>query len=218
MKNWGLVVTAAYFVILLSLLLPVLSVLFGTRLEFGKVYGTWGMYVFVGFFTAAEGLLLFLSADVSRKKLKPRTHIAVSGILAGLFTAVLVALVPLSVGLAWRGDNLFDRPDFPVWTLFVAPALWVIWSIVFYAYLRGTSDCVSRLTSWLLKGSVLELLIAVPCHVIVRRRDDCCAPVVSGWGIVTGIAIMLLAFGPSVMFLVKKRLGHTRGRARAAAR
>jgi hypothetical protein len=54
--------------------------------------------------------------------------------------------------------------------------------------------------AWLLKGSVLELLIVVPCHVIVRRRHDCSAP------IATGLAIMLLSFGPSVLFLYKKRL------------
>jgi hypothetical protein len=36
--------------------------------------------------------------------------------------------------------------------------------------------CFKRATRWLLRGSILELLVAVPSHVIVRRRDDCCAP------------------------------------------
>jgi hypothetical protein len=65
---------------------------------------------------------------------------------------------------------------------------------------------VTRLISWLLKGSILDLLVAVPCHVIVRRRHDCSAPLATSFGIATGIAIMLLSFGPSVLFLFKKRL------------
>jgi hypothetical protein len=62
----------------------------------------------------------------------------------------------------------------------------------------------------LLRGSALELLVAVPCHVIVRRRDDCSAPVVTGFGIVTGIAIMLLSFGLSVLLLYQKAHGCVR--------
>jgi len=42
--------------------------------------------------------------------------------------------------------------------------------------------------------------------VWVRRRDECCAPFFTSFGIVTGIAVMLMCFGPSVLFLFKKRL------------
>jgi hypothetical protein len=72
--------------------------------------------------------------------------------------------------------------------------------------LRNSSGVINRLISWLLKGSILELLVVVPCHIIVRRRHDCSAPMVTSFGIATGIAIMLLSFGPSVLFLYKKRL------------
>ena len=66
-------------------------------------------------------------------------------------------------------------------------ALWVLWGIIFYLYFRNKSDVVNRLISWLLKGSVLELLIAVVCHVMVRRKDQCCAPTVTSFGITAGI-------------------------------
>jgi len=76
---------------------------------------------------------------------------------------------------------------------------------VFYRYSRRGSMTFERAISWLLKGSVLELMIAVPAHVIVRSRGDCSAPFLTSWGIVTGLAIMLMCFGPGVLALYKKR-------------
>lgn len=102
----------------------------------------------------------------------------------------------------WEGKGeLFLWTVLGIWI-----GLWVIWGGVFYQCYRDSSNMVSRVVTWLLRGSVLELLIAVPAHVIVRQREDCSAPVVTGFGIVTGIAIMLLCFGPGVLALYKKRL------------
>ncbi len=58
---------------------------------------------------------------------------------------------------------------------------------------------------WLLRGSILELLVAVPSHIVVRQRGVCCAPAGTFWGITTGLAVMLLAFGPGVFFLYVAR-------------
>ena len=84
--------------------------------------------------------------------------------------------------------------------------LWVMWGIIFYIYHRGAPSGVDRAVSWLLKGSVLELLIVVPAHVVVRRREDCSAPLATGFGIATGIAMMLMCFGPGILSLYQKRI------------
>jgi hypothetical protein len=92
--------------------------------------------------------------------------------------------------------------------------LWGIWALVFYRFSRNAPPeaLVRRLMRWLLAGSILEFLVAVPSHIVVRGRGDCCAPVGTFWGIACGIAVMLLAFGPGVFFLFVERFRRLRPR------
>ena len=84
---------------------------------------------------------------------------------------------------------------------------WLVWAFIFRRATKADEPAalLKRVTRWLLRGSILELLVAVPSHVIVRRRDDCCAPAGTFWGIATGISVMLLCFGPGVFFLFVER-------------
>ena len=52
---------------------------------------------------------------------------------------------------------------------------WSIWAVIFHRFAKTDEPdaLLKRATRWLLRGSILELLIAVPSHVIVRRRDNC---------------------------------------------
>ena len=90
----------------------------------------------------------------------------------------------------------------------ITAVFWLIWGLVFRRYAAADDEetILNRSLRWLMRGSILELLIAVPSHVIVRRRDDCCAPLGTFWGIATGISVMLLCFGPGVFFLFVKRM------------
>jgi hypothetical protein len=224
MRKWGIVITVFYALIILVLIVPGTMFLTGYNNSswqdffqgLGETYGAWGFWVLAGAILASQALLLFLSVDTSQKRLKPRAHILVSCSVAAFLTALLTTAVTWSLGVAIRGDKFSIRfLGKEVDILAFWGALWVLWGIVFYLYSRNSIAVVSRLISWLLKGSVLELLIVVPCHVIVRRRDDCSAPLATSFGIATGIAIMLLSFGPSVLVLYKKRLDaySTRGSA-----
>jgi hypothetical protein len=214
-RKWGIVISVFYAVIVVGLLVPAAMLLGGdkdplrTILSSGlaDLFSAWLAWVLIAAVLAGQALLLFLSVDTTQKRLKPRTHIAVTAAVSSMLFGLLSLAVVFSIGVAVRGDRFgSDHLDtaakvFVAWML-----LWALWGVFFYLYLRNSTQAVTRAISWLLKGSVLELLVAVPCHVWVRRRDECCAPFLTSFGIVTGIAVMLLCFGPSVLFLVKKRL------------
>ena len=74
------------------------------------------------------------------------------------------------------------------------------------------SEKLQRLATWLIRGGILELLLNVPCHMIVRHREDCSAPGVTAYGISTGIAVTLMAFEPGVLFPCQKRLAECESR------
>jgi hypothetical protein len=214
MRKWGIVITGFYAVILLLLIVPG-AVFWGDSYSkwsdlidgVKKTYQEWIIWILAVAVIVSQALLLFLSVDTSHKKLKPRTHILISCVVAGILTALLTSAAVWALGFAAGGDKFWDRffaGDANV--LLFWGALWLAWAVIFYLYFRNASTVVNRVISWLLKGSVLELLIVVPCHIIVRRRHDCSAPAATSFGIATGLAVMLLSFGPSVLFLYKKRL------------
>lgn len=214
MRSWGIVVTAFYAAVVLLLATPVIFLLGYPRLTWNLwsgIFEWWGTWLYVAILVGGEALLLFLSVDTSWRHAKPRQHVAVTAIHTAFFAAVLMGAAFLSIEVAIYGDSppalWKGKEELLVWTVpGIWIGLWVIWGGVFYRYYRDSSDMVSRIVAWLLRGSVLELLIAIPAHVIVRQRGDCSAPFVTGFGIVTGLAIMLLCFGPGVLALYKKRL------------
>lgn len=55
--------------------------------------------------------------------------------------------------------------------------------------------------SALFRGSLLELLVAIPSHVIVSRRPGCFVGMFTGLGVSSGITVMLWAFGPGIILL-----------------
>jgi len=219
MRRWGVVISAVYALAVVGVLVPGAVFISGGSdststwswgrflRDLGSSYGSWLLWILIAVLLAGQVLLLFLSVDTSWRRLKPQRHIAVACGMAGGFTALLAVSAIWSVGFAVVGNDFWH-------SLFVegAPALgfvmmlWLFWGVVFYLYLRNSTDASTRIVSWLLRGSILELLIVVPCHIVVRRRHDCCAPMITSFGIATGIAVMLLSFGPSVLLLYKKRL------------
>lgn len=205
MKKWGIIITSFYALIVIILLIPLAGL---SWLSWNNILGIWIIWVWVGILVSGQAILLLVSVDSSWKRLKQRQHIWVTlstiAILFGILT--FFAIVSLLAGVL--GDKGLEGPlfDTPVKALMWWFVLWLVWGILFFLYIKGVQQRLTRVVGWLLRGSVLELIIAVSCHVIVRHRHECSAPIVTYWGIATGIAIMLLSFGPSVLFLYKKRM------------
>src|SRR5258705_5351510 len=147
--------------------------------------------------------LIFVPVRVASRRPVTRRSLWFPLIGSGLMAGILV----LGGGFAlWEYFNFHsDESSWPVFT--IAVCSWIVWSIIFWriSATRDPASIASRLHRYLLAGSVLELLIAVPTHIVVRQRRECCAGIATGLGICAGVAVMLLAFGPSIGFLYYKR-------------
>jgi hypothetical protein len=194
------------------------------------IFKAWQYWLWLAVLVAGQFLLLLLPINIAEKRLPARRPlkmpiIASEFFLANLFAAGTFsifcgiftddALRFFSLGDWLLGHQVANQPGTVatttggVWTTIgiTMGILWLIWAIVFSRYAKSDDPdaLLKRITRWLLRGSILELLVAVPSHVIVRRRDDCCAPLGTFWGIATGISVMLLCFGPGVYYLFVER-------------
>jgi hypothetical protein len=220
MRRWGIVISLVYALIVIGLLTPLVVWLAGTGDVYGSVieaYAEWSYWLIVVVLVGAEAMLLFLPVDATEKRLKPRGPVARSVFVASLLFLFMTVGVFGCIGVVIYSDRFFDKLPSHWWPLASLAGIWAAWGMVFWLYLRGKTGLATRVVNWLLRGSVLELLIAVPSHVWVRRRNDCSAPLATSFGIVTGIAVMLLSFGPSVLLLYKRRLQSYRTAGRAPA-
>lgn len=210
MRKWGTVVSVLYVLIVVIVLVPAMRVLASSSApslnDLAEMYKSWISWVTVAAFVVPQIVLLALSVDTSARRLKPQRSIWSSAIVTGFLLAIVTFVIASALFVAIWGENAV--PNFETIAPVVVPPLilWGVWGILFYLLSRNSTDPVTRAVAWLFRGSVLELLVAVPTHVIVRRRHDCCAPGLTGFGITSGIAIMLLSFGPSVLLLFKKRI------------
>lgn len=86
-------------------------------------------------------------------------------------------------------------------------AVWLGWLILFggIALACGPAGIGHRLWQALLAGSVAELLVAVPMHLVVRQRAYCCAGMMTGLGIGLGVIVLVAALGPAVFVLCYRR-------------
>jgi hypothetical protein len=233
MKRWAILTALIYALALLLLTVPAISIAFGDGATGGgvklpdvvKVYSYGWYWLWLGVLVAGQVLLLLLPINIAERRLPARRPLKLPIIVTAFFLANLAFSGLLAIFCAAFKEDGFGIFGFltPFKANEVSPSsqqtavgmiitvlvLWFIWAVVFRKFAKADEPdaLLKRVTRWLLCGSILELLIAVPSHIIVRRRGDCCAPLGTFWGIATGISVMLLCFGPGVFFLFVERFG-----------
>ena len=216
MKRWAFLVVGLYGLILVVLTLPVILLAFAGQVhvrEAFDAYGVWQYWLWISVMMLGQAALLAVPVSLANRRPVARRSLLLPVSAAGLMMGCMAA------GAAYASyefnfqDRSFDGPkvwgmEWPWWSgVAVAMLVWTGWSVMFYRLSRNhlPQDVVSRQCKLLLKGSILELLVAVPTHLVARHRDYCCAGFMTFLGIVFGISVMLFSFGPAVFFLFVER-------------
>lgn len=210
-KNWSVYILIA-FVVLNFLLMYGLSILIIPEAKEGLD----DLFPFVGITTlillVCQALMLGLKIDVIEVRPVAKRKITWLSIVIGMLMAVIsftILVVLLFVAMGEKSNAFGPLQDALPYLLLVFFLLtWFFWAYVFMVkyWNNNPQGYLQKVTGSLLTGSVLELLVAIPSHIYMRQRGDCCAPIFSYFGIVTGAAIMLCAFGPGIVFLFVKRI------------
>lgn len=200
---WPLVAIGVYLLVFLGSLLfiTVSSVLLGEGDEELIII----VLGFVGVMLVLSAMLLLAPVRVATRRPVTRSSLWPAIFAGGFVVAALVVAGTFAV-IELINENMDSEPVLIALAM-VACALWVGWAAVFYiqSAKAPVATVAFRLYAMLIRGSIVELIVAVSCHLVVRRRTECSAGVLTTLGIITGASAMLLAFGPALLILYMQR-------------
>ena len=214
MKRWALLVAALYGLVLVTLTVPVGLLAFWSDMapdspiaDAFQIYAQWPYWIWVAVMVICQLALLSVPVRVASRRPVTQGALWPTVLVAGLMAGALVAAAVLAIS-----EFLFQletaRDYWMNWSgLAAGVATWIAWAFVFRraAGTDSPADLVTRQCRLLFKGSILELLIAVPTHIVARHRDYCCAGFLTFIGLTMGAAVMLFAFGPALFHLFAER-------------
>ncbi len=219
MAKWAFVTVLLYICLVVIVFMPlVFWVAFYNKVDASDLlegYTAWQFWLLCVIITAIQALMLLFPVKTLAEAPKPQRLIWVPVVTAALLFSILVLGVVWSILMAIWGDDILS--DYFNWASFAFVIFcWVVWLFVFYRFYRGVEakTLFRRITTWLIRGSIVELLVAVPSHIIVRRRDECSAPGFTYLGIAAGLVIMAMAFGPGLYFLFLQRFERMKPRSK----
>ena len=208
MKRWALLVAVLYALVLGILAVPVAALAFWQSPgKIAQVFRDQGFWLWLLIMVGCELVLLAVPVRISSRRPVTKGAFWPTILASSLALALLVVAAAICIQAVLLGDKVLTD-KWQGWALLAAlVGLWGFWSVLFYRISgkQTPPDFVAALCQRLFRGSVLELLVAVPCHIIVRSRHYCCAHGVTFVGLSLGIAVMLFSFGPAAFVLFVER-------------
>jgi hypothetical protein len=214
MKRWAVIVAILYALMLGVWTVPFVALAWLPGLpsfkDVEQIYCAWQWWLWLAVMGLAQFAMLAVPVQLTNRRPVTRLPLALTILAGGLMMGALVTGAVFSLLEFGLAEKASEAP-YGDWSLWFAIGLgvveWCVWALVFFRVSRTTEpqDLVSRQCKWLLKGSILELLIAVPTHIVARCRDYCCAGFMTFVGLTLGMSVMLFSFGPGVFFLFVAR-------------
>jgi hypothetical protein len=209
MKRWALVVAGLYVLFLAVFTVPFILLTMAPTVKVGEAldaYVHWQYWLWLGVMALSQFALLLVPVRIASRRTITRGALWPALLAIGLMAGGLAAGAGYSIlEFCFRGDI---KPDWLRWLpLGLGVWLWGVWALLFIdlGQTEVPDSFISRQCQLLFKGSVLELLIAVPTHIVARSRDYCCAGLMTFIGLTMGISVMLFSFGPAVLLLYVAR-------------
>lgn len=208
MNRWAIRVAVLYVAIVFVLTLPALLVGFGSKSSINlkdtlELYASWQYWLILVLLFVCQYSLLRVPVRVSSRRPVTRGALWPTVLAGGFMIGLLVVGVAAAVV---EGVQMAISPVLLASVLGVSVISWIAWAVVFHRAGKVDPEAMARRQgNLLIKGSILELLVAVPMHIFVRQRNECCAGFFTFFGLATGLAVMLFAFGPAVFVLFVQR-------------
>lgn len=206
MKKAAFIIVLLYACLLIVLSVPVLLGFFYPAARFSEVlhiFSAWQYWVWIALMLLCETALLLVPVKVANRRPISRCMIYFPVVASAFLMGCLLLGLICSVAEFFQKYPPF-KESWQEWSALGASALlWIAWAIIFSHVAKSETprDILTQQCRHLIKGSVLSLLVAVPTHIVARHRDYCCAGAGTFVGIVFGLSVLLLSFGPGIFFL-----------------
>jgi len=218
MRKWAVWIVLFYGLMLVVLTFPLTLATFISWSDFKSLksfldflddqpilFDSWMYWLVIVVMMAAEAVLLLIPVDLSIGRPVKKQPVILTILASALMMGVLAGGAGLTIAELIKSDALNKPMQIFCWA---AGALWVFWAWIFWRWMKKLEPklFLEKFCRSLFRGSALELLVAVPAHIFVRQRNDCCAGAGTFFGLACGLAVMLFSFGPGIFFLYAARV------------